>query len=254
MNGCAITSRAVLIIISLVFLAATIASLYIGVEIYITYQHFNEVTTSQYVLIPASILIAIGIFMLVLFIISCLSSCKESKCLLACLFMLLLVVFVAEVAAGVLGYMYQDKFEGALRDGIENGVQNYTSPTMKNQVDYIQDNLQCCGVQNYTDWETSAFYTQHNNTFPSSCCHSVNGTTTKVCNLANKGFIYTDGCFQKLEDLLKGNLALIAGVAVAFALIQILGMICSCILLCHSKSEVPYENIQGFSSSGGIRA
>ena len=57
--------------------------LYIGIEVFLTYNNVSQLTKAMYVLVPASIIIATGIFMFVLGLVGCIGGCKESKCLLA---------------------------------------------------------------------------------------------------------------------------------------------------------------------------
>lgn len=50
---------------------------------YNTYNHYNDLTTANLTLIPASIILAVGVFMFILGICGCLAACKENKILLA---------------------------------------------------------------------------------------------------------------------------------------------------------------------------
>lgn len=50
---------------------------------YNTYSHYNELTTANLTLIPASIILGVGVFMFILGILVCLAACKENKILLA---------------------------------------------------------------------------------------------------------------------------------------------------------------------------
>jgi len=57
--------------------------IFLGAWVFKTYKHYNELTTANLTLIPALIVILVGV---VLFFLGCMGCCaafKESKCLLA---------------------------------------------------------------------------------------------------------------------------------------------------------------------------
>lgn len=221
-----------------------------GAWVYHTYNHFSELTSASLTLVPAGIVICVGVFLFIIGAIGCIAACKENKCLLAVFFALLLIVLTAEVTAGVVGYVYRKQMKKAVHDGLEDAINHYSNnrTTEKDQIDYLQSELKCCGLNNATDWARAAMWSKDK--VPASCCNLANKT---ACNLTisptNKN-LYFEGCLTKLEDKFEKNLVYIAGVAITFAVIQLLGMICSCILLCRTR-EVRYEILGGPNS--GLR-
>lgn len=240
-----ITSKVCLIVISLIFWAAAAGLFFIGGWVYNTYNHYNELTTANITLIPASIILAVGVFMFILGICGCVAACKENKILLAVLFSVLLVILCAEVTAAGLAYGFREDVKKAVRDGLYHALNNYTG-TQKDQINYVQKQLKCCGVKNATDWKDSEGW---NSTYvPESCCMGSNCTKPELKPDSKK--IFQKGCFLELNDIFASNLGYIAGVSLSFAVLQFLGMICSCILFCRSK-EVRYEVLGGPNS--GLR-
>jgi hypothetical protein len=53
----------------------------------------------------------------------------------------------------------------------------------------------------------------------------------------------SQGCHQKLYNNIQEYLVIIIIVAVVFGLVQIIGMVCTCALLCQKKREVPYQSL-----------
>ncbi|XP_053406325.1 tetraspanin-3-like [Mercenaria mercenaria] len=175
----------------------------------------------------------------------------ELKRLLFQFFALLLVVLTAEVTAGVVGYIFRKELHKAVHDGLEDAVDKYdtNSTTEKDQIDYLQAELKCCGIMNASDWGTAKLW-QNKTLVPHSCCNvSKDAMCDRHIKPGNTD-IYKDGCLDKLEKKFERNLVYIAGVAITFAIIQLLGMICSCILMCRSQ-EVRYEILGGPNS--GLR-
>lgn len=248
MTICTFTSKAGLIVISLIFWAAAAGLFFIGGWVYNTYDHYNELTTANLTLIPATIILAVGVFMFILGVCGCVAACKESKILLAVLFTVLLIILCAEVTAAGLAYGFREDVKKAVKEGLDNALQNYNTSTQKDQMNYVQRQMHCCGVNNATDWGSSKGW-NNASYVPDSCC-IIAGNCTASDLKPNSTNIFQKGCFTELNDMFASNLGYIAGVSITFALIQLLGMICSCILFCRSK-EVRYEVLGGPNS--GLR-
>lgn len=244
------TSKICLSVIGFIFWGAAAALIFLGAWVYHTYKHFSELTTASLTLVPAGIIIIVGVFLFILGCVGCVAACKENKCLLAVFFALLLIVLTAEVTAGVVGYVFRTDLKKTVKDGLEAALGKYdnTSSVEKDQIDYLQSELKCCGIMNASDWQNARPWDKK--TVPDSCCKVTNITQCDHSLKADNKDIYKDGCLDKLEKKFERNLVYIAGVAITFAVIQLLGMICSCILLCRSQ-EVRYEILGGPNS--GLR-
>lgn len=211
-----------------------------------TYHNYNDLTTANLTLIPALIVMVVGVFFFILGAIGCCSACKENRCLLAVFFSLMLIVLTTLVMAGVLGYALRSNIRSAVNDGFKQAMDKYPAKdnetnSQKDQIDYLQREVKCCGAQNYSDWNS----TRHPIP-PKSCC--INESR---CNSSTPATSYYNmGCEASLEDMFVKNLKYVGGVAIAFAIIILLGMICSCILMCRTK-EVRYELLGGPNS--GLR-
>ena len=67
----------------LFFQAAAAGLIFMGAWVYHTYNHFSELTTANLTLIPAAIVISVGVFLFIIGCLGCIAACKENKCLLA---------------------------------------------------------------------------------------------------------------------------------------------------------------------------
>ena len=54
----------------------------VGAWVYKEYHHYDLIAQSLYILVPATILMAVGVFFFLLGIIGCIGAYKEQKCLL----------------------------------------------------------------------------------------------------------------------------------------------------------------------------
>ncbi|XP_071083969.1 tetraspanin-3-like [Haliotis cracherodii] len=243
-GGCTVTSKICLVVVGLIFWGAAATLCFIGAWVYSTYSHFDEVTEASLTLVPASIIISGGIFMFIIGLLGCIAACKENKCLLAAFFSLILLVFLAEVVAATMGYVFRNDVRDVLDTGLKDAVNHYNETAEKNQIDYIQKELKCCGVHNASDWATSPGW-GNTTMVPRSCCKNATN-----CSPSLKGTdIYDEGCLDLLKDKFLMNLVYIAAVTVAFAIIQILGLISACILLCRSR-DVRYETLESAQRNG----
>ncbi|GFO06534.1 tetraspanin [Plakobranchus ocellatus] len=223
---------------------------YIGIWVFSTYDHFDEIADSSLTLLPASIILAASVFMCIVGILACIAAFKNHKVLLAVFFCLILLVFIGEILAGVLGYVYRSKVNGILNDNLNDALNNYNVTSYKEQIDYMQHEFHCCGVNNATDWTNSAFW-KHNHTVPESCCKPTTGNATCTPKLDSDD-IYHEGCLSKLKKEFRKNLIYIATAAVVLALIQFLAIMSTCILVCRTQDERTYETLNE-ESGGGLR-
>lgn len=63
--------------------AVTAGLFFVGGWVFNSYKHFDEIAEANFTLIPASIIIAVGVLMFIVGIVACIAAFKENKCLLA---------------------------------------------------------------------------------------------------------------------------------------------------------------------------
>jgi len=251
---CSITSKVFLVFIGIILWAAAAGLIFIGAWVYKEYQHYDQIADATYTLIPATILMASGVFFFLLGIIGCAGALKEQRCLLGVFFSVLLVLLLGMVVSAVLGYVYRTEVKQGLQDGIEKGLTDeYGNDTVwTKQIDFMQEELHCCGSNNYTDWANTAWgenwIQQHKNTsylpipYPESCCRNQSCDYT-IPPTDNSTSLYIHGCYNKLQTEFSRHLGILGAVAGTFAALLILGMGCSCILICRRKQEHQYVGL-----------
>ena len=85
-------------------------------------------------------------------------------------------------------------------------------------------------MQDYNDWKNTTFGKSVMGV-PDSCCK----TAMNKCGenvFAGKGAddINQEGCFKLLEEFVVDNVAIIGGVGIGIAILQIIGVLISCML------------------------
>ncbi|XP_063065199.1 CD9 antigen [Engraulis encrasicolus] len=148
-----------------------------------------------YILIGAG-----GLVMLVGFF-GCCGAIRESQCLLGLFFASLLIIFGAEVAAGVFGFMSKNKIIEDIQNFYTESIKEGNNGTM---IQSYKKVLDCCGTQSYP------------------CADSTEDT--KTCDVA-------------ISEFFNSKLFIVGYVGVGIAGVMIIGMIFSMVLCCAIRNS-----------------
>ena len=213
----------------------------------------------------AYILIAAGAF---IFIISFLGYCgaiKESRVLLTAYGLFIIIIAVLQIAAIVLATFYIPQAEEKTKDFFQHTIRKYyTTKNRRDAVtlswDFMQAELECCGVESYEDFEKATEFVKYNREegkgqiIPESCCILDDSDRAKELFIAKdknclttptiqnsymstvnipfllknnfvKSLTFFQGCYEKVKNKLISNLTIVIGVACGVLALQILGII-----------------------------
>uniref|UniRef100_A0A9L0K0I7 Tetraspanin n=1 Tax=Equus asinus TaxID=9793 RepID=A0A9L0K0I7_EQUAS len=170
-------------------------------------------------------LIAAGAVLFALGFLGCYGAHAENKCALMTFFLVLLIIFIAEIAAAVVALVYTTLAEQFLTSLIV--------PTIKkeygSQKDFTQvwnstmEGLKCCGFNNYTDFEDSPYF-KNNHAFPKYCCSGdANSVTTGSCTMDKAEKTAVKGCFNQLLHGIRTNALTVGGVAAGIGALEVRG-------------------------------
>jgi len=256
MGICSVSARFMMIALSVIFWIFAAGCMFIAVELFVFMGPLKgEVVDKVVLLAPGSIMVVLSILLFIIGMIGLFGACKEGSCLKGTFCVVLMVIIGIEIAGVVCGIIYKDQVKDTLKKSMEKVFNGYKPGTPDaDAVDTLQSTLQCCGVQDYKDWFHTAWGRAHIGFVPESCCKKTDtpGVCTGSVLDAALNLINTKGCNPTLYDDIHQYLIIIIAVAVVFALIQIVGLGCTCFLLCSKKREVPYQSLN--TDSGGYRA
>ncbi|NXL14863.1 TSN1 protein, partial [Setophaga kirtlandii] len=196
----------------------------------------------------AYLLIVIGAILLVIGFLGCYGAQKESKCLLMMFFSVVLIIFIAEVAAAVVALVFTGLAE-TLLTGLVTPLlkEKYGADEAFTQIwNVTMTEIHCCGLNNYTDFNNSYFYETHHS-YPRQCCNMqepcnstvaaemavqvrVWGITTS-CHPHPCGCL-VQGCFKQILEEIRTNAGVAGGVAAGIAALEIAAMAVSMYLYC----------------------
>lgn len=230
-----VTSKTILLFLSLTFWAAGAALAYVGAYVIRSYDTFESFIQDRYTLIPAAIIIGISVVMLIFGLVGCCATLRESKLGLSIFFLIIMVIFAAEVTALVFNFIHKDTMNQDLGRSMNEVFSKYGEPDETAAVDFLQNELKCCGVNNYTSWTNTTWFRNHNNTVPVSCCKNSSSTCTGSLNQLD--LLNLEGCEVKLENLLSDVLRYAMLVILGFAIIKFFGMLSVCVITCRTGNR-----------------
>ncbi|XP_005995321.1 tetraspanin-7 [Latimeria chalumnae] len=222
--------KTLLIVYSFVFWITGVILLAVGV--------WGKLTLGTYISLIAEnstnapyVLIGTGTTIIVFGLFGCFATCRGSPWMLKLYAMFLSLVFLAELVAGISGFVFRHEIKDTFLRTYTEAIHNYNANDEKSRaVDDVQRSLHCCGVQNYTNWSTSIYWSE--NGIPQSCCvnisdchpHDLHDMTTAASK------VYSRGCYDLVTNFMETNMGIIAGVAFGIAFSQLIGMLLACCL------------------------
>ncbi|ELU09793.1 hypothetical protein CAPTEDRAFT_169938 [Capitella teleta] len=220
------------------------AMLGIGIWLQVAKGPYASVAPSFNFLSATALCMAAGIIVLVVGFFGCCGAIMENQCMLFTYFMLVVVIFVMEIVAGILAFVYRAEIEKVVKAELYKGVN--TKYPADNSLDEeglrtgwhaIQSHFQCCGVNNYTDWYGSHGW-PNSNFVPVSCCKLRIKNCGKTGNI---GTWNTGGCLEELKFWFQQNLYIVGVVGITVGVVQVLGLVAAMALFCCLRSEKYYE-------------
>lgn len=209
-------------VINFMFLLTAILIVTVGTAIGTIFGDFANFIDSHF-FSPAHLLVAIGFIMMFVSIFGCIGAVKESTAMINIYGVLLAIVFVLEVAAAISAFALRGQVEEMVRRTINQSMASYNgNPNVAQSVDFMQQVLECCGVESYKDWEFFLPNVTESIELPESCCQR--STLEESC------IPFEYGCYPRLQWVVSQSAALIATGATTVAFVQILGSICAFML------------------------
>ncbi|XP_048776319.2 tetraspanin-9-like [Ostrea edulis] len=187
-------------------------------------------------------------------------ACCEVKCLLITYAILVLIFLVMKIAAIVVWFQLKDELNPSTKDKLlevlqKNFIDDSLNSTSKisNAWNLVFLMLDCCGVNpvegstndfDLTPWcTTNGTCHRTNAQIPRSCCNGVDETNfTKASRSCffNVSNYHTQGCFERLQELIKTYSTPAIGILFTVVIIMLLAVVCA-FVLCNqtgSKSNV----------------
>lgn len=242
------------------FIFWVIALLMVSIGVYARMMKHAETALACLAVDPAMMLLVVGVFMFFLTFCGCVGSLRENICLLQTFCICLTVIFLLQLAAGILGFIFSDRARDRVTKMINNAIVHYRDDLdLQNLIDFGQKEFDCCGAVAYTDWSQNMYFSceaknpsRERCSVPFSCCimtkdkeviNTMCGQNMQELEYLQAGeHIHTNGCIDKLVNWIHSNLFLLGGIALGLAIPQLVGILLSQILINQIKDQIELQN------------
>ncbi|XP_013062797.2 tetraspanin-4-like isoform X1 [Biomphalaria glabrata] len=199
----------------------------------------------------SSLCIISSVIILIIGFMGCCGAFLENQCLLIGYFILVLLVFALEITAGSLGFVMKDKIRDVIYKELASGIKyDYRTEVQLNDqsknnsfydrdargwstsLDTLQRDLQCCGVDNHTDWYNIQAWPNEQKVPDSCCIHpSIN------CGFGDPSLWHQRGCLEEVEYWFTRNMYILGVTGVTIGSVQILIMVAAVAQFCYIRSK-----------------
>ncbi|GLG96329.1 Tetraspanin [Gryllus bimaculatus] len=227
-----------LFVFNLLFAMTGVLVITVGISINAIYRDYVAFLDHRFIP-PTTLLVVTGFIIFVVAFFGCFGAIRESTCMIMVFSVLLGVIFVLEFSAAIAAYMLHDGLTNMLFEKMNATMYDYYSDiNAQTTVDFMQQELQCCGITNASDWNN--IYAAHNEDsslisalpeplnlkkIPGSCCAEFSDY------LENMECIpFAGGCLSHMKFLVGQSALLLATAAMSIAILQLLGVMFGCSL------------------------
>ncbi|XP_070559219.1 CD151 antigen-like [Ptychodera flava] len=241
--------KALLFVFNFIFWLSGCALAGVGIWIVIDSESFIQVLDNPLLINAAYIMIGVGGFVLIVGFCGCCGALKESKCMLGFYFTMLLLIFLIELAAGILASIYGSDIERYVEKTMNETLQlEYGEKKLVTDAwDEGQLVFECCGTYGYSDYLTSRWIESDranpSENYPESCCKIADITIGQPTDRAKcydptdpmwaTEYMNTNGCVQEFKEWVDQRIYILGGVGIGIACLQLFGMILA-ICLCRN--------------------
>jgi len=224
--------RIILFVLNFIFWAAGGVILGVGIYVKVQLEQLKDVAVSHDTLNTSALfLISLGCIVFVVGLLGCCGSLTQNRCMLLLYFSLVTLIFIGEIALAIAVYANKDTVTTSIKDQFKDCMGKYTNETeqiCKDTIDSLQSVLQCCGINNASEWK------KYNMTEPpKSCCQDED-----ACTYADA---YQEGCYTTINDFVNLNAKYIGFGVLGVAVVELLGMSLACYLRTFIIKRTEYE-------------
>ncbi|NXJ67925.1 TSN3 protein, partial [Rostratula benghalensis] len=199
-------ARTVLWLLGFIFWGSAAALAFGGILVILMNIDYGFLFPESFLSLPGWLAVAAAIILLPTGVLAISISIKSSCSQKGALMYLLLVLLCLEMSSAILAFFYTVQMPSEMQSTMDYLFYQYNGTQSQGHgsrvVDVVQRKLQCCGVQNYTDWLKAAAASCHllakKTHVPESCCKEEYSHCRG--DLGHLEQLFQEGCLKKLED------------------------------------------------------
>uniref|UniRef100_A0A8C1EJQ1 Tetraspanin n=2 Tax=Cyprinus carpio TaxID=7962 RepID=A0A8C1EJQ1_CYPCA len=189
----------------------------VGIWVLVDPTGFREIVAVNPLLFTGvyAILIMGGMLFLLGFL-GCCGAIRENKCLLLFFFMLILIIFLAELAMAILAFIF--------REHVSIIIAGYHQATCNIPLTIMFD---CCGVNSAEDFDDQSLFrlVNHSRLVPEVCCQRNDLMMSKEECLKGIMPIRNKGCYSAVVDYFETYIYMAGALAIVVLTIELFAMV-----------------------------
>ncbi|XP_066433438.1 CD63 antigen-like isoform X1 [Eleutherodactylus coqui] len=221
--------KAGLLCVILFFWVSGVMMICVGISVQIKLSDVSIVVAETSSGAPVALTV-VGMIIFFLSGLGFVAAFKEDQVLMKSFAGIMLLLFIIEIIVGLSAYSYRNKLQRNVLNRFLKVLSKYgVEKQITRAVDGVQQEFQCCGAGNFTDWfNISAGIAQ--NSVPKSCCRIVQPQCGEDA-MERREQLYQEGCVLKMKIWISEHYDVIGAVGIGLGLTQILGILFSCLLV-----------------------
>ncbi|XP_066276230.1 tetraspanin-8-like [Branchiostoma lanceolatum] len=225
---CASIIKILLFIFNFIFWIIGIAILAIGIWLRVD-DRISKVVAGEidlgFFYTACYVLIVAGAFTMVVGFLGCWGAVKENRLFLLIFAILIGLLVLLEFVAGILAVVYRNDLNVWVKEAVDTALDgesvNDKPPEFQDFVRSLQTEFTCCGLNSFRDWDNPCTQGQCVVCTGNDCLEATTCTPNRNVH---------QPCLSKLNTFLEDNIIIVGGVGLAFAFLQIVGIVFACIL------------------------
>ncbi|XP_068116977.1 tetraspanin-18 [Hyperolius riggenbachi] len=215
-----------------IFLGGTFL-LGLGIWVLVDPTGFREIIAANPLLfMGAYLVLAMGAMLFLLGFLGCCGAVRENKCLLLFFFMFILVIFLAELSAAILAFLFR---ENLTRDFFTKELKrhyqgNNSSDIFTSTWNSVMITFECCGVNGPEDFGGALHFRSHpHNMAPEACCkrsaakREAELLSRRDCMQGTD--LHRQGCYSTILNALEPYVYVAGALAIGVLAVELFAMI-----------------------------
>lgn len=243
-------ARFLLLFLGVIFWASATVLTFGGCFVILLCKNYHYLFQESFFPLPGWLAVVAALVLLPTGILAISVSVRNSRYHQGTLMHLLLVLLCLQVSLAVLTQLYSIWMAVELKSTMGQVFNQYNGTHSlargSGTVDMLQKKLQCCGLQNYTDWLKRPAASWHSlsekSRVPRSCCKKYAACRGDLNQLDQ---LFQEGCLRKLQDQLHYGMKFLFSCCVMLSVLELLAGASNGILMSHQ----PFYDLRFLESS-----
>ncbi|XP_031442728.1 tetraspanin-18 isoform X1 [Clupea harengus] len=206
----------------------------VGIWVLVDPMGFREIVAANPLIFTGVyVILCLGALLFLLGFLGCCGAIRENRCLMLFFFMLILIIFLAELAAAILAFIFREHltrqyFTKELKHHYQG---NNSTDVFTTTWNAIMTTFDCCGVNGAEDFEESLYHLLNPaKMVPEACCQrnhllgDVPFVSREDC-LTGSMLIRHKGCYSAVVEYFETYIYLAGALAIVVLTIELFAMV-----------------------------